>query len=82
MQLSAELLEHYLKCIGDWVDSIITTLRFEKGVELTCPSCMEGKLTLNGEGEMYSCVKCGYLMPLPSYVWGEEPDPEEYNNRG
>jgi Zn ribbon nucleic-acid-binding protein len=75
--LTADLLEHYLKCLGDWTDSIITTLRFEKGIELMCPHCMEGKLTLDSEGDMYSCVKCGYLMPLPSYVWGEESSRDE-----
>jgi len=72
MQLSADLLEYYLKCLGDWVDSIITTLRFGVNTELTCPACMHGKLVFDEEVEMYICKECKYEMPLPSYVWEED----------
>jgi len=68
----AEDLLHYIKCLGDWVDSIVTTMRFEVGKELVCPSCTEAKLAPNNTGETYFCKRCKYEMPLPSYVWEEE----------
>lgn len=68
-----EDLEHHIKCLGDWVDSLAMTLRSDLRVELLCPSCLEGTLTSDDEtGERFFCNDCGYEMPLPSYVWEKD----------
>ena len=69
---SAEDLEHYIKCLGDWVDSLATTVQHDLGAKLMCPKCGDGSLVSNETGDKFFCDKCRYEMPLPSYVWEED----------
>lgn len=69
---SIDDLEYCIKLTGDWVDSIITTLRANIDAELICPKCMQGKLAIDDEGNVYFCKKCRYVMPLLSYLMKED----------
>ena len=60
----------FVECVGDWIDSITKTLRFNLHTELTCPHCM-GKLKLDEEGS-FSCGHCQNWMPLPGWLFRDE----------
>lgn len=72
-------LEREIKCLGDWIDAIVNTLRFHANVELMCPSCMAGTLGFRDEADTYSCKSCGYEMSIRAHVWNKEPNKAKHS---